>query len=43
MLDLSATILVMGLVSLLSLFIVMKFVMGVREELAMKKELVLVA
>jgi hypothetical protein len=42
-LDLSATILVMGLVSLLSLFIVMKFVMGVREELAMKKELVLVA
>ena len=42
-LDLSATILVMGLVSLLSLFIVMKFVMGVREELAMKREAVLVA
>jgi hypothetical protein len=42
-LDVSATILILGLVTLLSLFIVMKFVMGVREELAMKKEAVLVA
>ena len=38
MLDPSATVLILGLVTLLSLFIVMKFVMGVREELAMKKE-----
>jgi hypothetical protein len=42
-LDLSATILILGLVSLLSLFIVLKFVMGVREELAMKREAVMVA
>jgi uncharacterized membrane protein YfcA len=42
-LDLSATILILGLVSLLSLFIVLKFVMGVREELALKREAVLVA
>lgn len=42
-LDLSATILILGLVSLLSLFIVLKFVMGVREELAQKREAVLVA
>jgi len=42
-LDLSATILILGLVSLLSLFIVMKFVMGVREELALKREAVMVA
>ena len=43
LLDISATILILGLVTLLSLFIVMKFVMGVREELAAKKALVLVA
>jgi hypothetical protein len=42
-LDLSATILILGLVTLLSLFIVLKFVMGVREELALKREAVLVA
>ena len=42
-LDLSATILILGLVSLLSLFIVLKFVMGVREELARKREAVMVA
>jgi uncharacterized membrane protein YfcA len=42
-LDLSATILILGLVTLLSLFIVMKFLMGVREELALKREAVLVA
>jgi hypothetical protein len=42
-LDLSATILILGLVSLLSLFIVLKFVMGVREELALKREAVRVA
>jgi uncharacterized protein len=38
-LDLSATILILGLVTTLSLFIVIKFVMGVREELAMKHEM----
>lgn len=42
-LDLSATILILGLVSLLSLFIVWKFVAGVREELALKREAVMVA
>ena len=42
-LDVSATILILGLVSLLSLFIVMKFVMGGREELALQKEAVMVA
>jgi hypothetical protein len=42
-LDVSATILILGLVSLLSLFIVMKFVMGVREELALQREAVVVA
>jgi uncharacterized membrane protein YfcA len=42
-LDVSATVLILGLVSLLSLFIVMKFVMGVREELALKREAVMVA
>jgi uncharacterized membrane protein YfcA len=42
-LDLSATILVLGLVTLLSLIIVMKFIMGVRAELALKREAVLVA
>jgi uncharacterized membrane protein YfcA len=42
-LDLSATILILGLVTLLSLFIVLKFLMGVREELALKREAVLVA
>jgi uncharacterized membrane protein YfcA len=42
-LDLSATILILGLVSLLSLFIVLKFVMGVREELALQREEVMVA
>ena len=42
-LDPAATVLVLGLVTLLSLFIVMKFIMGVREELAMKREAVMVA
>lgn len=42
-LDPAATVLILGLVTLLSLFIVMKFAMGVREELAMKKELAAVA
>jgi uncharacterized protein len=42
-LDLSATIMILGLVSLLSLFIVFKFAMGVREELALKREAVMVA
>jgi len=37
-LDPAATVLILGLVSTLSLFIVIKFVIGVREELAMKKE-----
>lgn len=37
-LDLSATFLILGLVTALSLFIVIKFAIGVREELAMKKE-----
>ncbi|HUE04927.1 MAG TPA: sulfite exporter TauE/SafE family protein [Bryobacteraceae bacterium] len=36
-LDISATILILGLVSLLSLAIVVKFVLGVREELAQKR------
>jgi uncharacterized membrane protein YfcA len=42
-LDLSATILILGLVTLLSLVIVLKFVMGVREELALKRAEVMVA
>ena len=42
-LDPAAAVLVLGLVTLLSLFIVMKFIMGVREELAMKREAVMVA
>jgi uncharacterized membrane protein YfcA len=42
-LDPAATVLVLGLVSLLSFFIVMKFLLGVREELAQKREAVLVA
>jgi len=42
-LDLSATILILGLVSLLALFIVLKFGMGVREELALKRESVVAA
>ena len=42
-LDLLATILILGLVTLLSLVIVAKFVIGVREELAQKREAVLVA
>ena|SRR5579871_1791944 len=42
-LDVAATILILGLVSLLSLFIVIKFVLGVREELALKREAVMVA
>jgi len=37
-LDISAAILILGLVSALSLLIVIKFIMGVREELSMKKE-----
>jgi uncharacterized membrane protein YfcA len=37
-LDLSATILILGLVTALSLFIVIKFVNGVREERAARKE-----
>jgi uncharacterized protein len=42
-LDLSAAILIIGLVTLLSLTIVIKFVAGVREELAMKHERTAVA
>lgn len=38
MLDLSATILIIGLVSSLSLFILMKFIHGVREERALRKQ-----
>ena len=42
-LDPTATFLILGLVTTLSLFIVIKFIMGVREELAMKKERPVVA
>ena len=42
-LDIAATIMILGLVTLLSAFIVLKFVIGVREELALKREAVLVA
>ena len=42
-LDPSATILILGLVSALSLSIIVKFVAGVRQELAMKKDRVAVA
>jgi len=42
-LDFSAAVLILGLVTLLSLTIVIKFIAGVREELALKKEQAAVA
>ncbi len=43
LLDVAATVLILGLVSALSLFIVIQFLIGVRRELAAKKEHALVA
>ncbi|MGO4882260.1 MAG: sulfite exporter TauE/SafE family protein [Bryobacteraceae bacterium] len=42
-LNVAATVLILGLVSLLSLVIVMKFIVGVRKELSAKKAAVMVA
>ena len=41
--DVSATVLILGLVTALALYIVYRFVLGVREELAMKKHKVMAA
>jgi uncharacterized membrane protein YfcA len=43
MMDVSATVLILGLVTALALYIVYRFVLGVREELALKKERVIAA